>query len=531
MKTVQRIVAVAKGGVRPLIGRAAAMAATPRARRLLASRGALSLMIAWALIALLPPRPALHQEVQTNASVLAPDYISDRDRELYQSIFALGGNADAATVETTLAQVDNKVLAGYVLAEHYLNPRTVSTKEQLTVWLAHYADHPQAARIRTLAAAKGADVSHIRVSGDSLRGDGYIDHVGKKPMPDGWYRALNLWKEEKFASAASLFTVIGENKNLSSWQRAAGYYWAARCDERLGNHRLASASLKQATGFPTTFYGLLALRARGEMVTLAAAAPYVPTAIENDPHAVRARALAAVGELAHAETELRHLIADLDKSDRPAVVTLAAELNLANLQVRLSTLKGLEDEEKIFAAYPMPHWLTAAQTAIDPALILAIARQESVFREEVNSPAGAVGMMQMLPSTARMMLSGLKDDAGMDLASVKGDTLPLAEQLTNPQLNIRLGAEYVRHLIAQPYVSTNLVKVLAAYNAGPGAVAAWQKTAAKITDPLLYIESIPYGETRHYVMQVMAHYWVYQSLMGEHPTSLVALAQGHWPTV
>ena len=502
-------------------------------RVLAGSRAVLSMALGLALYAGLPTHHSTTQDVPIEASVLAPDYISNHDRALYQQLFAHGTQADAAQVHAILANIDNKVLAGHVLANVYLGGAYRASQDELVDWLANYADHADADKIRALAAARGADASTLALiehKPETLRGDGYIDHAGKASMPDGWFRALSAWKSGEFATAAKGFSTIGDNKTLSGWQRAAGYFWAARADETLGNRRMAGASLKKAAAFSTTFYGILAAHTLGDMADIAAEAPAISSAVRNDPHAVRARALASIGELSRAETELRQLYTTLDPRDRAAVVALAAELNLANLQVRLATLKTLSDEEKIFAAYPMPRWLTHAQSAVDPALLLAIARQESVFREDVTSQAGAVGMMQMLPSTARMMMSGLKN-TGVNLASTTSDTLPMAEQLTNPQLNIRLGAAYVRHLMAQPYVGNNLVKVLAAYNAGPGSVSMWQKTAAKITDPLLYIESIPYGETRNYVMQVMAHYWVYQRLMGTSPHGLDALAAGDWPVV
>ncbi|MBX9726530.1 MAG: hypothetical protein K2X09_04620, partial [Rickettsiales bacterium] len=67
--------------------------------------------------------------------------------------------------------------------------------------------------------------------------------------------------------------------------------------------------------------------------------------------------------------------------------------------------------------------------------------------------------------------------------------------------------------------------------AGPGTVASWKAAAGNVSDPLLYVESIPYPETRNYVMQVAAQYWIYQRMMGETPTSLRALAKGEWPKV
>ena len=540
MRIILRNLKAAGGFVRPVVWPAMRAGKTllevfdtPRARWLAASRGVASLILGLALYAFLPSQNFPADNPAENTSVLAPDYLSNRDRELYQRLFSLGPQADGTTVHELLASIDNKILAGHVLSTLYLGGNYTASKDELVAWLAQYSDHTEAGAIRALALTRGvavASLSRIAPEPEELRGDGYIDHMGRTPMPDSWYQALNAWKENNYATAAKLFSAIGANESLSRWQRSAGYYWAARADGELGNRWMAYTSLKKAASFDTTFYGLLAARKRGEELRIRAVAPEVPSTIASDAHAVRARAAAVVGELALAETELRQLYTTLEKSERAALLTLASQLNLANLQVRLGNLQGLSQEEKTFAAYPLPRWLIEAQAEVDPALLLAIARQESVFREDATSQAGAVGMMQMLPSTARMMMSGLKDE-GIALASTTSDALPMAEQLTNPQLNIRLGAAYVRHLMEQQAVGNNLVKVLAAYNAGPGSVSAWQRTAAKVTDPLLYIESIPFSETRNYVMQVMAHYWVYQSLMGEPSPALDALAAGDWPGV
>jgi soluble lytic murein transglycosylase len=489
-------------------------------------------MLGMGLFFALPPRTVHHDPAVSSVTSLAPDYISARDRTLYQSILALQEHGDYAAVDAMLPRLDNKILVGHVLAQRYLDGRYPGSREQLLSWLATYGDHPQAERIRQLAAQRGADprvLASLETGSESLRGNGAIEQIGRAPMPDGWYRALSLWKEGQFGPAGALFTKVGDNESLSGWQRAAGYYWAFRSESRAGNIHEAANDLKKASDYPTTFYGLLAMRQRGQSLDLAAKAPRVPTAVYDDAHAVRARALAAIGQLELAEKELRNLYGRLDDDDKPAVISLAAQLNLANLQVRLAQMRGLSRGEAIFAAYPMPAWLaSAAKPVADPALVMAIARQESVFREEVTSQAGAVGMMQMLPSTARHVLTGLPENA---LASIDDESAPMAVRLTKPELNIRLGAEYVRQLTALPVVDGNLVKLLAAYNAGPGSVVAWQQTARNIDDPLLYLESIPYAETRNYVMQVMAHYWVYQSLTGGHSASLAAMTRGKWPLI
>jgi soluble lytic murein transglycosylase-like protein len=203
---------------------------------------------------------------------------------------------------------------------------------------------------------------------------------------------------------------------------------------------------------------------------------------------------------------------------------------MPNLQIRLARTEGLSKAEQLFAQYPVPNYMLQLNHIIDPALLMAVARNESGFREIAHSPSGAIGMMQMLPSTARAVERQVGEDL-LRTADAADATLPLAERLSNPMLSARYGAQYLKLLTQQPVIGQNLIHLLVGYNAGPGTVASWKAAAGDVRDPLLYVESIPYAETRNYVMQVAAQYWVYQRMMDETPTSLVALAKGQWPTL
>lgn len=149
----------------------------------------------------------------------------------------------------------------------------------------------------------------------------------------------------------------------------------------------------------------------------------------------------------------------------------------------------------------------AASAGLDPALLQAVARQESRFTAGVESPVGAVGLMQLMPSTASELVGRRLEGAS----------------LKDPALNSRLGARYLRQLLEQ--WQGNPVLAVASYNAGPGAVAHWLKTGlgsdspkpagATIKlerDPELWIEAIPYPETRLYTKKVLGNLWSYRRL-------------------
>jgi soluble lytic murein transglycosylase len=154
-----------------------------------------------------------------------------------------------------------------------------------------------------------------------------------------------------------------------------------------------------------------------------------------------------------------------------------------------------------FAAYQYPraYWSRVVQAAdaerLDPYVVLALMRQESLFDPTAVSPAAAYGLMQLLVPTASRV-------AGRQIEAVA---------LVDPTTNITLGARYLRQLLDR--FGGNLAKALAAYNGGEEAVAKWERRAPEApTDE--FVESISYRETRHYVKQVLGNYRRYRRLYG-----------------
>lgn len=459
----------------------------------------------------------------TEALVAQADTVdlSAADMARYRAISAAQTKGDFAAADAEISALENRGLMGYVLAERYSSSHYKPTTAELDAWLARYSDLPGASRIAALARNS---LRFARNNGAPLKGDGYIDHLGRSSMPGNWAEGIRNWKNRSYQTALTQFLSVGDNEKLSPWQRAAGYYWAYRAADKAEDAAHARSALANAAQFKTTFYGLLANAQRNHGIALEAEAPEVSDALRSAPHAERARMLAQIGRSEQAESELRLLYAGTSAEERPGIITLASEMNLPNLQVRLANTPGLTPAQKLFASYPRPSFM-AAQQAADPALLMAIARNESAFRSDAGSPAGAMGMMQMLPSTAR----SIERRMGAELADAVPDELTSVNaRLGDAATAVRYGAEYIKILSAEPGIKGNLVRLLAGYNAGPAAVANWQSAA---NDPLLYIESIPYAETRNYVMQVLAQYWVYQSLDGEVPSTLAAITHGNWPQV
>lgn len=167
--------------------------------------------------------------------------------------------------------------------------------------------------------------------------------------------------------------------------------------------------------------------------------------------------------------------------------------------------------------FPAPKWAPDGGWQVDRALIYAHALQESRFRRNVISPAGAYGLMQIMPAAA------------VDYARERGITVDRGA-LAQPSVNMAVGQRTLERLSTQGFTGGLLPKVIAAYNAGPLPVTQWNTIVRDGGDPLLYIESIPYWETRGYVTTVLRNYWMYEKKDGRIASpSRAALAQGMWP--
>jgi soluble lytic murein transglycosylase len=154
------------------------------------------------------------------------------------------------------------------------------------------------------------------------------------------------------------------------------------------------------------------------------------------------------------------------------------------------------DRELWMLAYPRAFWNTVESTAeaagVDPYLVLAVMREESRFDPQVASIAGAIGLLQLLPGTA---------------SGIAGTTMS-ATQLTQPEVNIRLGTAYLAGLLRR--FRGDIPLALAGYNAGPGAAQRFSRISRADMD--LFFERIPYAETRAYVQRVLQTYGIYRWL-------------------
>lgn len=164
------------------------------------------------------------------------------------------------------------------------------------------------------------------------------------------------------------------------------------------------------------------------------------------------------------------------------------------------------DPEVLRLMYPLHYDALQKENAqrfgLPQALIAGLTWQESMYMADIKSPAGATGLMQLMPATARE----IAPKAGLPGLSLS--------QLTDPKVNIRLGSYYLHEQLQR--WNGNLMPTIAAYNAGPGAASRWLTSFGQL-DKDMFVERIPYEETRRYVKQVLTHLSVYELMYGPSP--------------
>jgi soluble lytic murein transglycosylase-like protein len=178
-------------------------------------------------------------------------------------------------------------------------------------------------------------------------------------------------------------------------------------------------------------------------------------------------------------------------------------------------------------------WLSGHKAMIDPALVYAIIQQESNFNPNAKSPAGARGLMQIMPKTADYMIKRYRLNE-VKLASLELPPLPRnirTADLNDPQVNLLIGQHYLKYLSDKSYIDGNLIYLLTAYNAGPANLIKWQKRFGHLNDPHEFMKRIPFKETRHYVQKVMHNYTHYQAQLYASRQAELAMKAGIWPTL
>ncbi len=348
----------------------------------------------------------------------------------------------------------------------------------------------------------------LRLAQEASSGSGQWGAQGQ------WTAGLVQWRAGRFTEAASAFDLVATRGDGDSELVAAALYWSARAHLAMGKPQGVQGRLLSASQFDQSFYGLLAAESLGiKAQTSAEGRAYKMPAFSNGQVAT---ALAEIGERGLADQVIRHQARIGGAGSHDALVSLAGKLSLPETQFFLSHNGPRGSNLGRYARYPAPKWRPESGWRVDPALVFAHGLQESSFRTNAVSAAGAKGVMQVLPSTARYM------------AGKPGSTVESAN-LFDPAVNLEYGQSYLEYLNRNSATDGKLPKIIAAYNAGLTPVGRWNTQVGADNDPLLYIESIPYWETRGYVVAVLRNYWIYQEQYGDDSATRVDLTQRVWP--
>lgn len=315
----------------------------------------------------------------------------------------------------------------------------------------------------------------------------------------GWQIRFAL-KSQKWSQAKTLINKL-KNKEEPCWQ-----YWLARSMEGQGEKTEAHA-LYESLAKSRQYYGFLAsLRLNKtpsfsdemSITNMSLLQPY-QTIIDQ------IQTLYLTKQNLQASRLLNDFISELPKDEASALVYwVANKLQWHNKSIYLSSNETLNNQLDLRfpLAYKESISLYAKKYAVAPEFIYAIIRQESGFRDDVISAAGARGLMQIMPYTAKVVS--------------KADKIPYdnQNQLFLSQKNINIGVAYLKQLAKR--FSNHPILIAAAYNAGPKQVVYWLKThPPKEID--IWIETLPWQETRNYLKNIMAFYVVYQYRLGQKP--------------
>ncbi len=355
---------------------------------------------------------------------------------------------------------------------------------------------------------------------------------GKNAQAAAWRLAWAAYLERRPEAAALLEEHL--RRYSGSPYTANALYWLGRAAERSGNAAHArSFYLKAQERYPQTYFGRQAAeRLRPEPAGIGAtpvnAADFlslVPSALALRPadepippvaagRTARAEALRTIAFDASAEQEFRAAYA-VTGTPRLLWEAARAALDAGHVAEALATVRQAypQMEARKIEDVPLVVWRTlfplpyehslkraAERSHVDPMLVAGLIRQESVFQPDAVSHAGAVGLMQVLPRTGRLLARRLK-------------VRYARASLFNPEYNLLLGTLYLADLLKQ---LGNPEAVLAAYNAGEDRVASW-KAERNYEEPAEFVESIPFTETREYVQICMRNAEVYRLLYGKSP--------------
>lgn len=326
----------------------------------------------------------------------------------------------------------------------------------------------------------------------------------------GWI-ALAFLKDAK--AAAPHFEEMTKHSTLPDSVTQANY-WLGRARQALGDETGAKAAFSKAAAFGTIYYGQLARSALGETSTELRDMPAWKQAEAGFESRELVRAVRALADNGHKElaVPLLRSFADgfTDGADLLLAARLAQALEAHHLAIAIADTAEKRGVPLDLFNFPKDGLPSTKLASMDHAAIYAITRQESRFQVDAISSAGARGLMQLMPATAK------------ETAGKLGVKYSASRLTSDAEYNALLGSTYLKAQLER--FDGSLLLAAAAYNAGAGNARKWVKTfgdpRSDAIDPVVWVELIPVQETRTYVKRVLGNYLVYRARLGKDDLSI-----------
>ncbi len=324
-----------------------------------------------------------------------------------------------------------------------------------------------------------------------------------------WKARAALWSGNWRAVADTIAAMPEALRETARWR-----YWAARAAAEQGDNAAARRLYVSVLGFDNYYSAMSAAR-----LEQAFTPNPVPVATDEGelkriaalPAFVRARELLLAGMRGEAFTEWQASVGGLNAASQRQAVHLGMRWGWYDVSIATATRQRIFEDYALLYPRPYDSIVQAASrlSGLPPELVYGVMRQESLYRPDAVSSAGAMGLLQLLPATARSTAKRWKRPE------------PARADLLDPAVNAPLGAAHLKEL--QDRFGGQLPIALAGYNAGPNAALRWLPDAPLAAD--IWIENIPYNETRTYVQRILWHTLVFSWLESGKPQTTQ-----HWLT-
>lgn len=336
--------------------------------------------------------------------------------------------------------------------------------------------------------------------------EGAVERIGELPVDlrsdrlREWGVRAALRRQDWSAVLTKVDGLTRDQQQESRWR-----YWRARALEQTGWAEQA-LNLYQGLARESNYFGMLAADRLGlpyevdhQPITVSAE---MLTVARQDPGLRRAVEFFALKRYGPGRSEWQRALPRLDNGVRLAAAVWARELGWHDRAITATVAARHYTDLEIRFPLPYSSQIMAQSTArnLNPAWVYGVMRQESLFMEDVGSSAGALGLMQIMPQT------------GQRIAGWHGERLSSSRLLLQPERNIRYGTTYLRRQLDD--LQNHYALATAAYNAGQHRVTGWLPQGVELPADI-WVETIPFNETRNYVERVLSYTAIYENRLGQ----------------